>query len=149
MQPALSLRTNYSRHCDSDVNQAVGTRSTTSSSAVSRADRLILGLAPPTSTGHGRVPAILSRILYTPLRAHRYSVLPSSSPQATLCGCLGAMIVPRCFPSADKIHKPPGPDTLRLPLWSTFIPSSASSPGAPVMSKNTVPLTSVPSGRTS
>ena len=53
-------------------------------------------------------------------------------PQAMLWGCFGTITVPKCLPSGEMIHKPPGPDTYNLPRWSTFLLSSASSPGADV-----------------
>jgi len=34
--------------------------------------------------------------------AHRYSVFPSASPHARLCGCFGETMVTRCFPSSDR-----------------------------------------------
>ena len=37
------------------------------------------------------------------------AVLPSPPPQVTLPTVSGTIIVPRCFPSAEKIHTPPGP----------------------------------------
>src|SRR5580765_3025289 len=40
-----------------------------------------------------------------------------------LCGCLGAMIVPRCFASREMIHNPPGPETYKLPCRSTLMPN--------------------------
>ena len=40
----------------------------------------------------------------------------------------------------------PGPDTYRFPCLSTFMPSSASSPEALVMSKKRLPFFNVPSG---
>src|SRR5215471_17504756 len=66
-----------------------------------------------------------------------------------LCGCSGPTIVPRCLPSDEIIQSPPGPDTYRFPFASIFMPSSASSPCAFVMSKNTLPFERAPSALTS
>jgi len=52
-------------------------------------------------------------------------------------------------PAASMIQSPPGPDPWRLPRASTFTPSSASSPGASVMSTKMEPFDTLPSAATS
>ena len=76
---------------------------------------------------------------------HVVEILSEIDIQAMLCGCSGPRSVPRCLPSGDRIHNPPGPLTYTLPRWSTFTPSIASSPGALVRSWNSSPLPRVPS----
>src|SRR6266568_3274584 len=71
------------------------------------------------------------------------SVRASSSPQARLCGLSGSRRVPRCSPLGESSQMPDGPHTYTLPAVSTLSPSMASSPSAPVMSKNSSPPVTV------
>src|SRR4029077_14587132 len=59
--------------------------------------------------GYGLTPATFNRIRYNPMRAVKYSVLPSESPKARFAGISGAFMVPRRLPSGDMIQTPPGP----------------------------------------
>src|SRR5271165_1469142 len=78
------------------------------------------------------------------VRAVMYKVRASSSPQARLCGLSGSRTVPRCSPRGESSQMPDGPHTYTLPAVSTLSPSMASSPSAPVMSKNTSPPVTQP-----
>ncbi len=76
-----------------------------------------------------------------------YSVLPSP-PQPTFAGTSAGLIVPKCLPSGENTHTPPGPVAHTLPLLSTFNPSGNPSAFSAVTSAKTRPFTRVPSGIT-
>src|SRR6266508_1117731 len=85
-----------------------------------------------TGIPHCRIPSIFSFIRYRPLRAQMYRVFPSASPQVKLCGCFGGMIVPRCLPCDEMIHKPPGPEksfvtSFTLPSFTVKTPLKGNS----------------------
>src|SRR6187431_625388 len=72
-----------------------------------------------------------------------------SSPQPTLAGCSGILIVPRCLPDGENTHTPPGPVVNMLALTSILKPSGSPPSGCDVVSANTRPLLTLPSAATS
>src|SRR5258707_8753370 len=73
-----------------------------------------------------------------------YRVVPAS-PHATLLTTSGIFTVPRCLPSGEMIHTPPGPEPYRLPFLSTRIPSGPPGDLSADGSQNNVPSPTDPS----
>ena len=65
-----------------------------------------------------------------------------------LRGGSGPTIVPRCLPSDEMIHSPPGPETSRVPFFVYFHTVKRILSRCLVISKNTLRFERVPSGFT-
>ena len=80
------------------------------------------------------------------VRAVRYRVFRSESPNPRFAGRSVMRIDPRCLPSGEMIHTPPGPVVQMFPLESTLVPSVA--PGVLSIERSMINfgLANVPSG---